>query len=591
MKVLVLGASGFIGFPAAQALCRAGHIVYGQTRSEAKTKMLAAEEIIPVVGELTKPETWIKTISEIDAVIDAIGGSEVYTLGASIHKAISSAATSVRPTGAPKLSYIYTSGTWVHGGDRTRIFTDNTPITNPAPLLAWRPAFEQVIVSDKVLNGIVIRPGLLYGRSASILAMLFAPAEKGKVVWFGTPGGKISTIHADDLADLYLKAVEKAHIIGGLIFDATSGQSESTDDLLRRTVEVSGAQSAYEYKAPSMEALSLSQIVRPTLARTLLGWEPRKTGLVDGLETYYAAWKASQKPNISVGRLDLIQPQLADQHEHAIVSSMYTDAFAYPVATLGLSLTLTNTSARKILMYLPDKVSAQALCIARSGGWEVHPVPFIAPPHQGSGTGYRFGDQYTKLNLWGLEALGVKAAVYLDADTLARKSFDELFALPYDFAAVPDVFVDNRHGGFKLGFNAGVLFLRPDNATFTHMLHNLERAVFPPLEAEQAFLNIYFAAETVRLPYVYNGNLAIKLRNPDMWTAMRNDLRVVHYTSVKPVDVFSGVQTRENIKKGLNRRKEKKGGKLKEEIGWWENVWMELLEEPGLDECFEGNHW
>jgi len=44
MKVIVLGASGFIGFPAAQALVRAGHVVYGVTRSVSKAKQLATEE-------------------------------------------------------------------------------------------------------------------------------------------------------------------------------------------------------------------------------------------------------------------------------------------------------------------------------------------------------------------------------------------------------------------------------------------------------------------------------------------------------------------------------------------------------------------
>jgi hypothetical protein len=34
--------------------------------------------------------------------------------------------------------------------------------------------------------------------------------------------------------------------------------------------------------------------IRPYLARTLLGWSPRKAGLIDGMETYYAEWKASQ---------------------------------------------------------------------------------------------------------------------------------------------------------------------------------------------------------------------------------------------------------------------------------------------------------
>ena len=37
-------ASGFIGLPAAQALSRAGHIVYGLTRFEEKAKLLAADE-------------------------------------------------------------------------------------------------------------------------------------------------------------------------------------------------------------------------------------------------------------------------------------------------------------------------------------------------------------------------------------------------------------------------------------------------------------------------------------------------------------------------------------------------------------------
>ena len=37
-------ASGFIGFPAAQALARAGHNVYGQTRSSEKAAQLTKEE-------------------------------------------------------------------------------------------------------------------------------------------------------------------------------------------------------------------------------------------------------------------------------------------------------------------------------------------------------------------------------------------------------------------------------------------------------------------------------------------------------------------------------------------------------------------
>ena len=69
MKVLVLGASGFIGNPVCLAFVRGGHIVYGQTRSRPTASKLAAQEIVPVVCD---PHTddgkviWGKIAAEAD---------------------------------------------------------------------------------------------------------------------------------------------------------------------------------------------------------------------------------------------------------------------------------------------------------------------------------------------------------------------------------------------------------------------------------------------------------------------------------------------------------------------------------------------
>ena len=41
-------------------------------------------------------------------------------------------------------------------------------------------------------------------------------------------------------------------------------------------------------------ALNTTSILRPYLARALLGWRPRKAGLIDHLDVYYNAWKASE---------------------------------------------------------------------------------------------------------------------------------------------------------------------------------------------------------------------------------------------------------------------------------------------------------
>ncbi|KAK7053489.1 hypothetical protein VNI00_004115 [Paramarasmius palmivorus] len=297
MRVLVLGATGVVGGPIAQALVRAGHYVVGLTRSEAKAKQLAAEEIVPLIGEPTEPEKWINVVRDLDVVIEAVGGTaEIWTLAKRLLEAISKASTELRPPNAPKLTYIYTSGTWVHGEDReTLSVSDTTPLFKSAELVSWRPAVEQLVVKDTGVNGIVIRPALLYGRSGSLLAPLFESAAKGKIVWPGTPGGRYALIHMDDLADLYLKAAEKAPLVGGHIFDAANDFTESQADILFALAKVSGATS-HEFSPPSGNwelALSQTTNLRPYLARSLLGWQPRKAGLVDHLPIYYAAWKAS----------------------------------------------------------------------------------------------------------------------------------------------------------------------------------------------------------------------------------------------------------------------------------------------------------
>ncbi|KAL1701826.1 hypothetical protein EV121DRAFT_293905 [Schizophyllum commune] len=290
MFVLVLGASGFIGFPAAQALARAGHNVYGQTRSSEKAAQLTKEEITPIVCAPDSSD-WHHLIPKLDVVIDAVGGMDVRTLDEAVISATSAAAARHRPAGAPRLAFIYTSGGWVHGDSRTEVVSDTTPLASPHPFVAWRPALERRVREEKVLNGIVVRPGLLYAKKGSLTEGLFKSAKAGKAVWPGRPGGKLSVIHCDDLADLYVRVAERATVLGGLVFDAANGVAESVDAILERLVAVSGAK-GYEFKEPTNpfeEAVAASVITRPYLAHSLLGWVPKKAGLTDNLEVYYNA--------------------------------------------------------------------------------------------------------------------------------------------------------------------------------------------------------------------------------------------------------------------------------------------------------------
>lgn len=163
-----------------------------------------------------EPSTWKEHLVDADVVIDCAAG-DIHSNSRKLLHAISSTAESVRPAGIPKIAYIYTSGAWVHGDNRSTLRSDGSPLPNSAPIVAWRPAVEQEVIASKDVRGIVIRPSLCYGRAGSLTAFLFGQGKSGEITWFGKQGGSYTMIHVDDVAECYLLAVEKVKLSQFLI--------------------------------------------------------------------------------------------------------------------------------------------------------------------------------------------------------------------------------------------------------------------------------------------------------------------------------------------------------------------------------------
>ncbi len=299
MRVFVTGATGYVGSPVARALRRAGHAVWGLTRSAAKARQLAQHEIQPVIGDLANPKSYEEIAARCAVLVHAAFESSADGVGKD-EIAVRALLETGRRGAAPK-TLIFTSGVWVHGDTGAGMVDETTPL-DPIPLVAWRPAHEQRVLQAAGVRGLVIRPGCVYGGAGGLTGAWFAGASTGQppqVV--GNGRNRWAMVHADDLADAYVRAAESG--LAGEVFDVTDRSRATVLEMATAAARAAGYMGEVR-SVPLAEArtrmgefavaLALNQHVDARKAVRLLGWQPSHGGFLDEASLYYQAWKASQ---------------------------------------------------------------------------------------------------------------------------------------------------------------------------------------------------------------------------------------------------------------------------------------------------------
>lgn len=319
-NILILGGSGLLGSAVSQSLLRTGlHTIFAQTRSASKSLYLQAMEVTPVVFSLSEGAALTAAIkdNDIDTVIDTSQAyAETQTVISSVITASQTRQAALKAEGAigPKLGFIYTSGIMVHGSP-TKHVSDLSPVGNDlssapaAQMIAWRPAVEQAILAAREhLDVVIMRPGMLYGRSAWNFGPFWGPVAAAKA----TGGNSVSVkadeaarfglVHVDDVADAYTRAVGK--IDGGVgnwpVFDVVA-ENVGLRLLLEETAEALGLKAKVELEGTGgnvlMEGLGLRARGTASRARSVLGWEPKRRDFLMNVGIYYRAWEAASALN------------------------------------------------------------------------------------------------------------------------------------------------------------------------------------------------------------------------------------------------------------------------------------------------------
>jgi nucleoside-diphosphate-sugar epimerase len=280
MHIFLTGATGYIGSAVMDALLRSGHEITALVRDPEKAEHVSGRGVHPIVGELSKPASYAGAAEAADSIIHTALESSKRKVKVD-RQAIETllAAAGRRVAAGLPARVVYTSGTWVLGDAQGA--TEDAPL-NPTPFDAWRPDHERLLLDARRdgIRGVVIRPGVVYGRARGIVGDLLKDAANGLLRVVGTGQNHWACIYDRDLADLYVRVATLDDAAG--IFHANDEADESVDDIvaaIARQVKMPPdvrhvpIEEARKKMGPYADALALDQTVRSRRARGL-GWAP-----------------------------------------------------------------------------------------------------------------------------------------------------------------------------------------------------------------------------------------------------------------------------------------------------------------------------
>ncbi|GAB0156673.1 NAD-dependent epimerase/dehydratase family protein [Chryseobacterium sp. Alg-005] len=284
-RILITGITGYIGGTVAKKLLDKNYAVIGLIRSEAHAKELESMGIETIIGNIHDENVLKAAISNADAIIHNADSADDAYVADSIVNALE---------GSGK-TFIFTSGSAIFGGKENGekndfVFTEDIPL-QPRLEMASRVLINQHILQSarKKVRSIVIVPTMVYGEglgikkdSIQIPALINFSKGKGFGVYFGKGENIWSNVHIEDLADLYVLALEKAK--AGSLYYAENGSSniKNLAERISDRYDLEPAQSVTVQEAVNTFGpaggyfgFASNSLCNADKARTELNWKPQ----------------------------------------------------------------------------------------------------------------------------------------------------------------------------------------------------------------------------------------------------------------------------------------------------------------------------
>lgn len=284
MNITLTGATGYIGSAVLDRLVARGDRVTAIVRTDSAADKVAAAGATPLVGDLTDTPWLTSVLRTSEAAVHAAAGGDARD--AEINDSVIAAVTAAYAGTGRR--FLLTGGVWTYG-DNPDIDDDDE--ARPVDLTAWRVEDEAALLADERVDSVVVRPGIVYGRGGGLVPAILGAAPRtpdGALRLVGSGEQHWATVHVDDLADLYLLALDSAPARSVVV--AANGDNPTVREIGESLADAVAPESAEDTRArlgaAFADALLLDQGARGARARSW-GWRPSRPTLVEELRALF----------------------------------------------------------------------------------------------------------------------------------------------------------------------------------------------------------------------------------------------------------------------------------------------------------------
>lgn len=305
MRVLLTGASGFLGRAIARRLKDAGHAVTALVRRADAD--LDALDIEQQPGDIVSLDTVASATTGCDAIVHCAAHTTPFGRIDDYYdnnvRGTDNVLAAAEIVGVRKVVFTSCAGVVIDHGDLNGVNeTQRMPARAPTPYLATKALAERHVLAANgpQLATVALRPHLLWGPGeASLLPRIAALAKAGRLRLFGDAGKKIDSCYIDNAADAHIAALDRLEPgspIAGKAYFITQGEPATVEGFVNGLLRAAGYPAETRRLSASM-ARTLASIA--PLRRALTGTDPLLTA--DALALFgQATWF-----NISAARRDL----------------------------------------------------------------------------------------------------------------------------------------------------------------------------------------------------------------------------------------------------------------------------------------------